>query len=634
LTSIELISLSNQVLFIGLFAVVAWRALRQPTRANLDTTLLFGAIAAAVGVSRVGTWLGISGDSALTALSLVLLNAAPFAMLRLVDDFRGTPRWVQLAGAAAFAFVSVLAVGSFVVMAELVELVTIGFFVAVGGYAAVAFATESRRTRGITRRRMAAVAVGAGFFIAAIVVVFIGALSPDLAEAAELVAQVAALAAVLAFFLGFAPPAWIRRAWREPHLRGFLERSVHLAGVADDRSAIAQLEAAASSAFGASGASIGIADADRRVLRYLTDDGGWVEHPDDAFVAGRAFSRQRRTVVVDAEAMDPEHADAYRAAGAHTIIAAPISTEERRIGVLSVYADRAPIFVEDDLWLLELLANQAAILLEARRLTLKSSALRAREEAARLKEEFLSSAAHDLRTPLTVVLGQSELLERRISRDPTAPADAAGIGRIVREARRLRDLVSELLDAQRLEQGGAITELAPADLCEIVEAVRDRHAGHGSSITVSRPDRPLVGSVDRPRIEQVIENLVENAIKYGGASSPEIVVENAEGEARIAVVDRGIGIPKGERDRIFERFFRASNVHSITDTGLGLGLYICRRIVDEHGGRIWHEPTPGGGSTFVVALPIEATSVDADRAEAAAAGSWSSPVRNGAVADA
>jgi signal transduction histidine kinase len=481
---------------------------------------------------------------------------------------------------------------------------------------------------------MTAVAVGAVLFISAVVALFIGALFPALAEAVGLAAQVAALAAVLAFFLGFAPPAWIRRAWREPGLRGFLERSVHLAGVADDRSFIAQLEVAASSAFGASGASVGIADADRGVLRYLTEDGAWVEHPDDAFIAGRAFATQQRTVVVDAVATDPEHADAYRAAGAHTVIAAPISTDERRIGVLSVYADRAPIFVEDDLWLLELLANQAAILLEARSLTLKSSALRAREEAARLKEEFLSAAAHDLRTPLTVVLGQSELLERRIARDPAAPADAAGIGRIVREARRLRDLVSELLDAQRLEQGGTIMELAPADLCQIVGTVRDRHTGQGSRIELSRPDRPLVGSIDRPRVEQVIENLVDNAMKYGGASSPEIVVEDVDGEAHIAVVDHGIGIPQGERDRIFERFFRASNVQSITDTGLGLGLYICRRIVEEHGGRIWHEPTPGGGSTFVVALPIEATGAHADREEPAAAASWSSRVRTGVVADA
>lgn len=77
-------------------------------------------------------------------------------------------------------------------------------------------------------------------------------------------------------------------------------------------------------------------------------------------------------------------------------------------------------------------------------------------------------------------------------------------------------------------------------------------------------------------------------------------------EARLSVVDHGVGIPSHEQERIFERFYRASNVHSITDTGMGLGLFICRRIVEAHGGRIWVEPTPGGGSTFVVTIPAEA----------------------------
>ncbi len=78
-----------------------------------------------------------------------------------------------------------------------------------------------------------------------------------------------------------------------------------------------------------------------------------------------------------------------------------------------------------------------------------------------------------------------------------------------------------------------------------------------------------------------------------------------DGEARIAVIDHGVGIPEPEQDRIFERFYRASNAQGITDTGMGLGLYICRRIVEEHSGRIWMEPTPGGGSTFQVSLPMD-----------------------------
>ena len=634
MTALELISLINQILFVGLFVVVLRHAVRSPSRASLDTALLFASIASIVAIARVAAWLGLTGDPVITSLTLILLNVAPFAMLRLVDDFSGTPRWVQAAGAAAFVAVSALAIVAFEPMEALVELVTIGFFVAVGGYAAVAFAMAARRSRGITRRRMTAVAIGAALFIGAIVALFVGALFPAVAPGLGLLSQLVALAAVLSFFLGFAPPAWIRRAWREPDLRGFLERSVHLAGVSDERLAMLELQNAAAAAFGATGASIALADPERGVLRYVTAEGETVEYPDHQFIAGRAFTEGRRLIALDALREDPAEAERYQAANARTVIAAPINTDDRRMGVLTVYAARSPIFVEDDLWLLELLADQAAVLIEARTLTTHVGELRAREDAARLKEEFLSSAAHDLRTPLTVVLGQSELLERRIQRDPTAPVDPASVARIVREARRLRDLVSELLDAQRLEQGRVVMDLEPADLLQIVETVRERHAEQGAQVRVTGPNGPLVGSVDRPRIEQVVENLVENARKYApDAEAPQIVIEAVEGTARIAVIDHGVGIPEAERERIFERFFRASNVQHVTDTGLGLGLYICRRIVEAHGGRIWHEPTPGGGSTFVFSLPLD----DGSPAEASggAERTWSSPpLATEAVADA
>jgi signal transduction histidine kinase len=473
---------------------------------------------------------------------------------------------------------------------------------------------------------MTAVAVGAATFVAAVVTIFLGALVPAV-EALNLVAQLAALVAVVAFFAGFAPPSWVRRAWREPDLRRFLERSVHLAAVPDDRAALTELQQAVAAAFGATGATVGLADLERGVIRYVAAGGTWVEYPSDAFIAGRAFTKGRRLVALDAAQEDPEHAPAYVGAGARTVIAAPITSEERRIGVLTVYAEREPIFVEDDLWLLELLAGQAAVLLEARTLSTHASELRSREDAAHLKEEFLSAAAHDLRTPLTVVLGQAELLERRLARNPEARIDAASVARIVREARRLRDLISELLDAQRLEQGRAIGELAPADLLGIVDGVRDRHAAGGARREVEEADEPVIVAIDRARIEQVLENLVENALKYGQpGQAPLVRVRRERGEGTVSVVDGGMGIPDTERSRIFERFFRASNARSVTDTGLGLGLYICRRIVEEHGGRIWHEPTPGGGSTFSFSLPLVASDTEA---RAAAEGAPAEPAWTG-----
>lgn len=635
MTALELISLINQASFVGLFVAVLWHALRRPSRASVDTALLFGAIAGVVGISRVADWLGIAGDPLVTGLRLVLLNSAPFAMLRLVDDFSGSPRWVQPAGAVAFVLLSAFSVVGFGTLTTGVVLATIAFFLLVGGYAAVAFVTESRRTAGITRRRMTAVAGGAGLFSAAIVAIFSGAIVEPLAPVLSLLGQVLALAAVLAFFIGFAPPAWIRRAWREPDLRRFVESSVHLASAADEHAAVRDLERAAASAFGAPGASIGLAGEAAGVLRYALPDGSWLEAPDDRYIAGRAFTQGRRLVVADAPRTDPEHAALYEEAGARAVIAAPISSQGRRVGVLSVFADRAPIFVEDDLWLLELLASQTGILLEARALAAHAGELRAREDATRLKEEFLSAAAHDLRTPLTVVLGQAELMERRVARDPDGPIDRRGLERIVREARRLRDLVAELLDAQRLEDGRAVLDRSPMDLRGVVEAVRERHGANGVGIELRCPPEPLRSAIDRPRIEQVLDNLVENAIKYGAAGkAPEIEVAEVDGYARISVIDHGMGIPEPERELVFERFYRASNAHDVTDTGLGLGLYICRRIVEEHDGRIRHAETPGGGSTFVIELPLEREAGTTAAAEPTAWLDRAAPIAEGAAADA
>jgi signal transduction histidine kinase len=613
LTALELISLVNQALFVGLFVVVLRHAIRQRTRATFDTALLFGSIAATVLLSRLADIAGSGGAPIVVPLLLLLLNLAPYAMLRLVADFSGTPRSIQVAGAVAYVGIAALGF-AITTQPQLVELAIISWFLAVGGYATFAFARESSRTRGITRRRMTAVAAGAVLFIGAIVVVFADAVIPGESPPIGIVGQVAALAAVVSFFLGFAPPSWIRRAWREPDLRGFLERSIRLVGLSDDRTVITELQQSAAAAFGASGASIGVSDGKRPVLRYVGGDGEWVEYPDDAFIAGRAFQERRRVVALDAAAADPDNADTYERNLARTVIAAPVTTEDRRIGALAIYAARGPIFVEDDLWLIELLADQTAVLLEARDLARHASQLQAREDAARLKEEFLSAAAHDLRTPLTVVLGQAELLERRLARDPTAPADAAGVARMASESRRLRDLISEMLDAQRLEQQGTVMDRLTLDLRGVVEAVRARQLEHGRALQVSEPATPILSSIDRMRIEQVLDNLIENALKYStGDELPQIRIWEEGAEARFAVADRGVGIPPAERIRIFDRFYRASNAQSITDTGMGLGLYICRRIVEEHGGRIWVEPTAGGGSTFIVALPqVPAATADSE----------------------
>ncbi|HEX9369576.1 MAG TPA: histidine kinase dimerization/phospho-acceptor domain-containing protein [Roseiflexaceae bacterium] len=143
---------------------------------------------------------------------------------------------------------------------------------------------------------------------------------------------------------------------------------------------------------------------------------------------------------------------------AKAVLAAPIAAGPKRLDVLVVYAPRAPIFADDDLALLQLLADQAAVVLESRALIDEAARMQAREEAARLKEDFLSAAAHDLKTLLTTLVTRAQLLERRALRAPDAPADLASIQLVVQEGQRLKRLVIELLDAARAEQGRLIGE--------------------------------------------------------------------------------------------------------------------------------------------------------------------------------
>jgi len=286
------------------------------------------------------------------------------------------------------------------------------------------------------------------------------------------------------------------------------------------------------------------------------------------------------------------------------LLIAPISAAEQRLGALEAYTDHEPVFSEDDLDLVRLLADQAAVILESRSLIDEAARVRAHEEAARLKEEFLSAAAHDLKTPLTTLVAQAQFLERRAVTEPSAPADLTGIRRIVLEARRLSALVVELLDASRLEQGKLVGEREPLDLVELARDVARRDGYQGRRITLSA-EAPVVGSYDPRRIGQVLENLVENAVKYSPENSEvRVAITERGGQALIDVTDQGIGIPASDLPQIFERFHRAANVDDRRFAGMGLGLFICKGIVEQHGGRIWVESRMGAGSTFHVVLPL------------------------------
>ena len=230
---------------------------------------------------------------------------------------------------------------------------------------------------------------------------------------------------------------------------------------------------------------------------------------------------------------------------------------------------------------------------------------KAREEVQE-RDEFLSIASHELRTPVAALQLQLQMLHRVAAREARAMPQALldKVGGLERQTRRLTVLVNELLDVSRMRLGRLELKLEELDLGELareaVQGLRAELERSGCRIAL-RAEGPATGSWDRLRIEQVVTNLLVNAAKFG-EGRPIAVTVRADAEAAwLAVADQGIGIPPEHHDRIFGRFERAASPQHFG--GLGLGLYIAREIVQAHGGSIRLASVPGLGSTFTVELP-------------------------------
>ncbi|HEX5752820.1 MAG TPA: MEDS domain-containing protein [Archangium sp.] len=239
------------------------------------------------------------------------------------------------------------------------------------------------------------------------------------------------------------------------------------------------------------------------------------------------------------------------------------------------------------------------------------SAERKLERAVQARDEFLSVASHDLNTPLTSLKLQVQSLTRTLARGDGASLTREKVSSIVdrtdRQLRRLSRLVSDLLDVSRIHANKMTLELEHMELRELVDDVVDRVSGEFTQMGVRldvAPGSRVMGYWDRSRLEQVLINLLTNALKYGAGRPVRVDLAADGGRVYLSVKDQGVGLRDEDRARIFERFERA--ISASEASGLGLGLYITREIVQAHGGDISVESRLGAGSTFTVSLPLGA----------------------------
>ncbi len=233
---------------------------------------------------------------------------------------------------------------------------------------------------------------------------------------------------------------------------------------------------------------------------------------------------------------------------------------------------------------------------------------------AKLKSDFVSNVSHELRTPLSLIRLYAETLE--MGRISTAEKSQEYYRIIRKESERLTALINNILDFSRIEAGKKEYEFRPTDLAELVRATLDSYRyqieQHGFTFEEHIPDDLPEIRVDREAIARSLLNLVNNAVKYSSQDRYLAVnLYRSNGSVKLEVIDRGIGIPRGEQNKIFEKFYRASDPLVHNTKGSGLGLSLVRHVVEAHGGQVSVESTPGQGSKFTIALPVDAESQSA-----------------------
>jgi signal transduction histidine kinase/DNA-binding response OmpR family regulator len=620
-------------LLLGVAAVRA--ATRSHERARLDVALLFGSLATAVVLQEAQLLSCVSGgcvnSPVLTDLTVVAILILPWALLRLVDDIADVPEWqtwLTLVGLVALSALFILAgpmPPSWLVLLLLVYL-CIGTI-----YSAAAFVRRARTSAGLTRRRMAAIAWGCALLAATFIIATISAALPA-ADALTPLARVITLISGLCFWAGFFPPAWLSQAWRLPELLDYL-RPTRAVAVPTEATALASEALSFERLITATDRTTGA----RRTLlilkvpRSVEDSAGqglylWGApsariEADDGII--HQAIRSMQPLVVGSLRREDLPESIVSVFGSErlprTAMLVPIVLNQEPAGVLAAFADKGPMFVEDDLSMVQFFAREAAASLQLQRLRETANELEALREADRLKDEFMAVVSHELRTPLTAISGYADILLRKISGPLNERQERQTVG--IRDgARRLLSLINDLLDVSKLEAGTLDLHVAALDshaaLVRAVASTRVIAVTKGVQIGVETPESEMPAVLaDDDRLQQILTNLLVNAIKFtpqGGRVTADVAAQPSRRKPGVREIvfrvrDTGVGLSPGQAERIWDRFYQAESSSTRRYGGAGLGLSIVRRLTELHGGQA--EATSAGlghGSTFVVQLPAAA----------------------------
>jgi len=288
------------------------------------------------------------------------------------------------------------------------------------------------------------------------------------------------------------------------------------------------------------------------------------------------------------------------------ILGIPLQVSTRVLGAIIFIRFGGPPFEPETIQLAAFISQQIALLVERQNLQYAYAVLEQQNQESRLQEDFISTITHELRTPLGFIKGYTTTLLRSDTNwDPETQQEFLRI--IDQEADRLQELIENLLDSARLQTGNLKMDFQAVRVDSLVRAVADRVKLHHPELNVNiEPEQPgLIIRGDPKRLGQVFENLLNNAVKYAPGSDVWVKIEVRDSEGVIIhVEDHGPGIPQRYLPHIFERFFRNPELEPYIH-GSGLGLFICKKIVQAHQGQISVTSTVGSGTAFHISLPFQ-----------------------------
>jgi signal transduction histidine kinase len=563
-------------------SAVAW--IRETDRRHGYLALALGSLALLILIAPLLGGDG-AGVQALTDLALVLFLVSGYALLMFQDSFLPFAPRMHWAIAGGLALVAAFGIAvqlpadpqrSHSALQSVALAVVLVAWTLCILEPTIRFWLAAKERRAVEAARLRALSAGCA---GTLLVVIMGTFGAGLGEAWTLLTDLITLAVVPILYVSFAPPAWLRRVWRQPEEDQFRSALHDLLMHSPDRETLAHRALV-------------------WALRLVGGEGAFVIDSDHSILAAQGVSPEHATEIAEGHEFLSAGGEGHQPWRNEHMLVASLDLQKGRGAMVIISGRMTPVFGEDELSRLVQYAGSVTAGLDR---VMLNSRIYALEKA---KSDFLNIASHELRGPMTIIKGYLTMLEGGALGE-LPPRAASVMPLLVSKSDEIAWMLEQMVETSRLEEGRLELNKKRGDVVEItdtaIEGVKLLLRGH--NLELDEPAEPLEAEIDPDRFQMVVRNLLSNAAKYSPAGSDIIVrIAQSDGMAMVSVVDQGVGISLEDQARLFTRFGRVKTTQHVQ--GTGLGLWLSREIARMHDGDLTVQSMVGRGSTFTLTVPL------------------------------